>query len=72
VSNSILPPIPIKLQCINCKNEEGDFWSVAPNEIFTNYSYEREYVVGDELVTTTTCPLCRMVNTVYWYRKNSN
>jgi hypothetical protein len=62
--------LPIKFSCENCKGPNGDFWSIAPDDIFNEPSRQ---IIGNlqNLQSSGQCPLCGKINNIYWYRSNS-
>ena len=31
-------PIPVRVQCLNCKSEGGDFWAITPDLPYTEFN----------------------------------
>jgi hypothetical protein len=63
---TLTDPDPVKFKCIKCDDHNG-FWAVTPDNMYKEPS--REYRGKTQsLITTSQCPLCGKMNTVYWYK----
>ena len=62
-------PEPVKLQCLACKSEGGDFWVVTPSLPYTNPNQKDknpQFPMTKTLQTIVLCPVCDTPNTIYW------
>ena len=62
-------PIPVRVQCLNCKSEGGDFWAITPDLPYTEFNLHGKNPTNEKaktLITSATCPLCDKVHTMYW------